>query len=143
VRSHAWRYRDYVIQSFNGDKPYDCFVREQLAGDEFSPTEPEALVATAFNLLGPDMVDSADQIQRRYNRLHDMTDTAALAFLGLTLGCARCHDHKFEPLSQRDYFSLQAYFTPAIFRDDLPVPNAVEKSAHQAALEEYDRLTKT
>src|SRR5438093_813198 len=88
------------------------------------------------------MVDSADQVQRRLNRLNDMTDTAALAFLGLTLGCARCHDHKFEPLSQKDYFSLQAFFTPATFRDDLSVPNAAEKSAHQAALEEYNRLTK-
>ena len=143
VRPHAWRYRDYVVQSFNRDKPYDRFIKEQLAGDELYRNEPEALVATAFNLLGPDMVDSADQVQRRLNRLNDMTDTAALAFLGLTLGCARCHDHKFEPLSQKDYFSLQAYFTPAIFRDDLPVPNAVEKSAHQAALEEYNRLTKT
>ncbi|MEW6157694.1 MAG: DUF1549 domain-containing protein, partial [Verrucomicrobiota bacterium] len=107
VRPHAWRYRDYVIDSFNRDKPYDRFIREQLAGDEFFPEQPDALMATAFNLLGPDMVDSADQIQRRLNRLNDMTDTAASAFLGLTLGCARCHDHKFEPLTQADYFSFQ------------------------------------
>src|SRR4029077_4911731 len=88
------------------------------------------------------MVDSADQVQRRLNRQNDMTDTAALAFLGLKRGCVRCHDQKLEPLSQKDYFSLQAFFTPAIFRDDLPVPNAAEKIAHQAALEEYNRLTK-
>ena len=143
VRSHAWRYRDYVIRSFNCDKPYDRFVKEQLAGDELYPNEPEALVATAFNLLGPDMVDSSDQVQRRHNRVNDMTDTAALAFLGLTLGCARCHDHKFEPLSQKDYYGFQAFFTPAIFRDDLPVPNAPERSAHQIALEEYNQITRS
>jgi mono/diheme cytochrome c family protein len=102
VRAHAWRYRDYVVRAFNADKPYDRFIREQIAGDELYPDEPDALIATAFNLLGPDMVDSADQIQRRRNTLNDMTDTTALAFLGLTMGCARCHDHKFEPIAQRD-----------------------------------------
>ena len=139
VRPHAWRYRDYVIQSFNRDKPYDRFIREQLAGDQAN--EPEALIATAFNLLGPDMVDSADQVQRRHNRLNDMTDTAALAFLGLTMGCARCHDHKFEPLSQTDYYGLQAFFSPAHFRDDLPVPTKSERAAHEAELSKYDTLT--
>jgi len=141
VRPHAWRYRDYVVQSFNADKPYDRFIKEQLAGDELYPDEPEALIATAFNLLGPDMVDSADQIQRRLNRLNDMTDTAASAFLGLTMGCARCHDHKFEPLSQKDYYRFQAFFTPAAFRDDLPAPHREELAAHQAALGQYNKLT--
>ncbi len=116
VRPHSWRYRDYVINSFNADKPYDRFIREQIAGDELFPENPEALVATSFNLLGPDMVDSADQIQRRHNTLNDMTDTTALVFLGQTLGCARCHNHKSEPFSQRDYYQLQAFFTPAKFR---------------------------
>ncbi|HUR59693.1 MAG TPA: DUF1549 domain-containing protein, partial [Opitutaceae bacterium] len=112
VRANAWRYRDYVVRSFNADKPYDRFIREQVAGDELYPEEPDALIATAFNLLGPDMVDSADQVQRRRNTLNDMTDTTALAFLGLTIGCARCHDHKFEPLSTRDYYSLVSVFDP-------------------------------
>src|SRR5262245_64595585 len=83
-RPDAWRYRDYVIDSFNRDKPYDRFVKEQLAGDELYPDDPAALVATAFNLLGPDMTDATSQAQRRQNTLNDMTDTAALAFLGLT-----------------------------------------------------------
>ena len=103
-RPDAWRYRDYVIRSFNADKPFDRFIIEQLAGDEAFPNDPDALVATGFNLLGPDMTDSADQPQRRLNTLNDMTDTAALAFLGLTAACARCHDHKFEPFPQTDYF---------------------------------------
>ena len=141
VRPHAWRYRDYVIRSFNADKPYDRFVREQIAGDELFPDDPDALIATAFNLLGPDMVDSADQIQRRRNTLNDMTDTAALTFLGLTMGCARCHDHKFEPLSHRDYYSLQAFFAPAKFRSDLPVPRASERATYDAALRIYNEQT--
>ena len=138
VRPHSWRYRDYVIRAFNDDRPYDRFIREQLAGDELWPEDPNALVATGFNLLGPDMVDSSDQIQRRHNTLNDMTDTTALVFLGLTMGCARCHDHKFEPLSQRDYYSMQAFFTPAKFDREHPVPNAAQRVAHEAAIREFN-----
>jgi len=137
VRRHAWRYRDYVIRSFNGDKPYDRFIREQIAGDELWPDDPAAQTATAFSLLGPDMVDSADQTQRRLNTLNDATDTTASAFLGLTLGCAKCHDHKFEPLTQRDYYSMQAFFSPAQFERDLAIPTAAEKTAHAAAMAAY------
>jgi hypothetical protein len=142
LRPDAWRYRDYVIKSINDDKPFDRFVIEQLAGDEAFPGNPEALVATGFNLLGPDMTDSADQAQRRFNTLTDMTDTAALAFLGLTVTCARCHDHKFEPILQRDYFRLQAFFTPAEFRKDVPVATGAEVKARDAAVREYEDLTK-
>src|SRR5207249_5304913 len=78
-RPDAWRYRDWVIRSFNADMPYDRFVTEQLAGDEAFPDDPDARIATGFNLLGPDMTDSADQAQRRLNTLNDKTDTAALA----------------------------------------------------------------
>ncbi len=141
VRPNAWRYRDYVVRAFNADKPYDRFIREQIAGDELFPSEPDALIATAFNLLGPDMVDSADQVQRRRNSLNDMTDTTSLAFLGLTMGCARCHDHKFEPIAQRDYYALQAFFAPAKFRNDLPVPTPAERAAHEAALARYNGQT--
>jgi len=141
VRPHSWRYRDYVINSFNADKPYDRFIREQIAGDELFPDSPEALIATSFNLLGPDMVDSADQVQRRHNTLNDMTDTTALVFLGQTLGCARCHNHKSEPFSQRDYYQLQAFFTPAKFQRDLAVPTAAERAAHEAEMAKYNART--
>lgn len=126
LRPNAWRYRDYAIAVFNADIPYDRFILEQLAGDERQPSEVAAVVATGFNLLGPDMVDSADQIQRRLNTLNDMTDTAASVFLGLTLGCARCHDHKSEPFTQQDYFSLQAYFAAADFQRERPISAAVD-----------------
>ncbi len=142
VRPDAWRYRDYVIGSLNADKPYDRFAREQLAGDELWPDDPQALVATGFNLLGPDMTDAADQAARRQHTLNDMTDTASLVFLGLTLGCARCHDHKFEPLSQADYYRLQAFFAPAEFRLDLPVAAKDARTRHEAAQRAYAVLVR-
>ena len=142
ARPYSWRYRDYVIRAFNEDKPYDRFIREQLAGDELLPDDPAALIATGFNLLGPDMVDSADQIQRRLNTLNDMTDTAASVFLGLTLGCARCHDHKFEPFTQRDYFAMQAFFAATEFQREQPVPTAGERATHDKAMAEHDSRTR-
>jgi hypothetical protein len=141
LRPHSWRYRDYVINSFNADKPYDRFTREQIAGDELFPDNPDALIATGFNLLGPDMVDSADQVQRRLNTLNDMTDTTALVFLGQTLGCAKCHNHKSEPFSQRDYYQLQAFFSPAKFVRALPVPTAKERAPHEAEMAKYSART--
>ena len=141
-RPEAWRYRDYVIRSFNADKPYDRFIKEQIAGDELAPADPDALTATGFNLLGPDMTDSADPVRRRLNTLTDMTDTTALVFLGLTLTCARCHDHKFEPLLQDDYFRFQAFFAPAAFRSDLPVSTPAERKAHAEAQVRYQVVTK-
>ncbi len=141
IRPHAWRYRDYVIRSFNEDKPYDRFIVEQLAGDEAFPGDANARIATGFNLLGPDMTDSADQAQRRQNTLNDMTDTAGLVFLGMTMACARCHDHKFEPIPQADYYRLQAFFVGAEFRTNLEVASPTERQKHEAAKKEYDRLT--
>ncbi len=138
VRPHSWRYRDYVIDSFNADKPYDRFAREQIAGDEFWPGEPQALIATGFNLLGPDMVDSSDQVQRRLNTLNDMTDTTSSVFLGLTLGCAKCHDHPFEPVSQREYYQVQAFYTPVDFIRDRSVPTSPERRKFEADVRRYE-----
>jgi hypothetical protein len=141
-RPDAWRYRDYVIRSFNADTTYNRFIVEHIDGDEAFPGEADALIASGFNLLGPDMTDSADQAQRRANTLNDMTDTTALAFLGLTMTCARCHDHKFEPISQKDYFRLQAFFTPAVFRKDLAVATIEEKKTREAMERRYLEATK-
>ncbi len=142
ARPDAWRYRDYVIASFNADKPYDRFIKEQLAGDELYPEDTAARIATGFNLLGADMTDASDQAQRRHNTLVDMTDTAGLVFLGMTITCARCHDHKFEPIPQADYYRLQAFFTPAVFRKDLPIATARQQAVYQAALKEYAELVR-
>ena len=110
VRPLAWRYRDYVIKSFNDDKPYDRFVKEQIAGDELFPNDMDSLVATGFLRHYPDEYNAVNCEQRRYEILTDITDTTAAAFLGLTAGCARCHDHKYDPVSQYDYFRMQAFF---------------------------------
>jgi hypothetical protein len=108
-RPHAWRYRDYVIRAFNSDLPYNSFVREQLAGDVLG-----AGVATGFLVAGPyDRVKSPDinlTLAQRQNELHDMINVTSSAFLGLTVGCARCHNHKFDPVLQRDYYAFQAVF---------------------------------
>jgi hypothetical protein len=129
LRPNAWRYRDYVVKSWNADKPYARFVREQIAGDETDGDDADALIASAFNLLGPDMTDAADQAQRRRNTLNDMTDTCGLVFLGMTIGCARCHDHKFEAIPQTDYYRLQAFFESAQFRRDAPIVSRAEREA--------------
>jgi hypothetical protein len=110
ARPHAWRYRDYVIRSFNNDKPFDRFIREQIAGDELYPDDPEALIATAFLRHYPDEYNAVNLEQRRQEILNDITDTTGQAFLGITLGCAKCHDHKFDPIKQHDYYRIQAFF---------------------------------
>jgi hypothetical protein len=111
---HAWRYRDYVIAAFNADKPFDRFIREQIAGDLLpSGTVEERasnLVATGFLLLGDLPVVEADKAQLRVDVIDQQVDKVGKAFLGMTLGCARCHDHKFDPISQRDYYAMAGIF---------------------------------
>lgn len=126
-RVNAWPYRDYVIESLNSDKPYDQFVLEQLAGDVL-----DAPRATGFLVAGPnDIVKSQDPLFRKLQRqdeLADMINTMGTAFLGLTIGCARCHSHKFDPISQRDYYSLQAVFAGVNHAErELPVTEAQQE----------------
>ena len=109
-KPYAWRYRDYVIQSLNEDKPYDLFVREQLAGDELEPLTREGIIATGYYRLGTWDDEPADPLQARYDDLDSIVSTTGQAFLGLTVGCARCHDHKIDPVSQEDYYGLLAFF---------------------------------
>jgi hypothetical protein len=110
TKPHAWRYRDYVIRSFNTDKPYDQFVVEQLAGDELPNPSADALIATGYYRLGLWDDEPADKLQARSDTLDDIVSTTGQTFLGLTINCARCHDHKIDPLTQRDYFSMLAFF---------------------------------
>ncbi|MFM7108495.1 MAG: DUF1553 domain-containing protein [Planctomycetaceae bacterium] len=109
-KPHAWRYRDYVIRSLNDDKPYDRFVLEQLAGDELPDAAPDSLIATGYYRLGLWDDEPADRLQARYDWLDDLVATTGQTFLGLTINCARCHDHKIDPLRQRDYYAMLAFF---------------------------------
>jgi mono/diheme cytochrome c family protein len=111
----AWRFRDYVIQAFNQDKPFDQFLKEQLAGDELWPEDPDAVTATGYFRVGPhrDLQVKVEE-ENRAEKLFDYVDTTSRVFMGLTVGCARCHDHKFDPIPQRDYHRLQAIFEPAV-----------------------------
>ncbi|MFG0319615.1 MAG: DUF1553 domain-containing protein [Planctomycetota bacterium JB042] len=107
----VWRYRDWVIDAFDEDKPYDRFVREQLAGDELDQVTPETLVATGFQrLMQWDDEPGQGVLQARYDTLDDLVSTTSQAFLGVTLGCARCHDHKKDPIPQADYYRFMAFF---------------------------------
>ncbi len=139
-RPNAWRYRDYVIQAFNSDKPYDRFVREQLAGDEIAPDEPSALIATGFLRHTIYEYNQRDARTQWQNMLNDLTDVTGDVFLAMGMGCARCHDHKFDPILQKDYFALQAFFAPMIPRTG-PVATKEEQAAYLAKLKEWEEKT--
>ena len=111
VKPNAWRYRDYVIRSFNEDKPYDQFIREQLAGDELPQVTADTLTATGYYRLGLWDDEPADALQAQFDELDDIVATTGQVFLGLTVNCARCHDHKLDPIPQTDYYRLVSFFT--------------------------------
>lgn len=119
-KPNVWRYRDYVIDSLNADKPYNRFVLEQLAGDELPDVNETTRIAAGFHMLGPwlDEVDPLVAAQYRADEIDDLVHTTAQAFLGITLSCARCHNHKFDPLTMVDYYSLAAVFTPLKHADN-------------------------
>ncbi len=110
TKPFAWKYRDYVIRSLNEDKPYDQFIREQLAGDELDEVTKDTITATGYYRLGTWDDEPADTLQARYDDLDNIVSTTGQAFLGLTVGCARCHDHKIDPIPQADYYKLLAFF---------------------------------
>ncbi|MBI3684122.1 MAG: DUF1553 domain-containing protein [Acidobacteria bacterium] len=121
-RMNAWPYRDWVIESLNQDKPYDQFIREQIAGDVLNPEDPKTVAATGFLVAGPwDSVsavlnkDETLRLQARMDELDDMVTTVGHSFLALTVNCARCHDHKFDPIPSRDYYRMTAFFSAVGF----------------------------
>ncbi len=147
-RRDAWRYRDYVIRAFNTDKPYDRFVTEQLAGDEIAPGEEESLIASGFNRLGPLRKNAGNQevASSRNEVLTEMTNVVGSALLGVTLGCARCHNHKFDPLRQSDYYRMQAYFAGVYDKDVVkasPEEQATWKAKAEPIEQEMKRITAT
>ena len=150
-RPNAYHYRDFLIKAFNSDMPFDQFVKWQLAGDEFAPNDPLAQMATGFLGAGvfPTQLTEAEFESTRYDELDDMTATTGVAFLGLSVGCARCHDHKFDPIPTRDYYRMAATFTKTI-RSEVELdlePKANEERRRNfaektrqltAALQEYE-----
>jgi hypothetical protein len=143
LKPNAWKYRDYVIRSFNDDKPYDQFVREQLAGDELDRVTNDSMTATAYYRLGTWDDEPADALQARFDEFDDIISTTSQAFLGLTVGCARCHDHKIDPIPQRDYYGLLAFFadvTPYGDRTSQWDMSKPEARAQRAALRDKEEL---
>ncbi len=142
TRPNAWRYRDYVINAFNEDKPYDRFVREQIAGDELWPDDVWARVATGFNRNYPDESNAANLWQRRQEILQDITDTVGQTFLGMTYGCAKCHDHKFDPILQADYYRLQAFFANSKANDNIVMWPEDKVAEHKKKLSAWEEATR-
>jgi len=136
-RPEAWRYRDYVIKSFNADKSYDRFVREQLAGDEIDPGNREALTATMFLRHWIYEHNQRDVETQWAEVLADVTNVTADVFLGLGMQCARCHDHKFDPILQKDYYRMQAFFAAMLPRASMPVGTVTERTAHFEATQKW------
>lgn len=140
-RPHLWRYRDYVIRSLNQDRPWPRFVSEQLAGDELSPDDPDSLAATGFLRLGIYEYNQRDARSHWNDILNETTDVTADVFLGMSVSCARCHDHKFDPIPQTDYFRLKAFFEPLVWRDDIPGASTAEQQEHELRMEPWNKAT--
>ena len=141
-RPEAWRYRDYVIKSFNDDKPYDQFVMEQLAGDEIDPGNPDALTATMYLRHWIYEHNQRDVETQWHDILNDITDVTGDVFLAMGMGCARCHDHKYDPILQRDYYRLQAFFTPLLPREEQPVASLEEQQAWHVQQQKWEEATR-
>jgi len=142
TRPNFFRYRDYVINAFNENKPYSRFIQEQIAGDEIAPGDQKVLVATGFLAGYPDNSNSRDLVQRKYQITTDMTDTVGQAILGTTVGCARCHNHKTDKFTQKDYYSLQAFFANTAFDEKTPAEKGPQELAYEKAQAAYDEATK-
>jgi hypothetical protein len=139
-RPDAWRYRDWVVRAFNSDLPFDRFLMLQVAGDDLAPGNTEALIASGFCRCGPREVVGGNVIPqvKRQSELTEITGTVGSVFLGLTLGCARCHDHKFDAIPTTDYYRLQAFFATSELKD-VPVAPQAERDAHSAAVKAVER----
>ncbi len=139
-RPHAWHYRDWVIRAFNSDMPYNQFIIQQLANDQVRPGESEAIIPTTFCRNGP-TVDNVVNEETRSDELDDMVSTTSSVFLGITMGCARCHDHKYDPLPTRDYYRMVAIFAP-FEKTERPLVGEEEVAAHKAANKVVDEELK-
>ena len=142
TRPNMWRYRDYVIDALDTDKPFDQFVKEQIAGDERAPASQASLVATGFLAGYPDNYNSRDMVERKYQITTDMTDTVGAVFLAQTVGCARCHNHKFDRISQKEYFQLQSFFANTAEVNDIPAALTAREIEYQKAQAKWEEATR-
>lgn len=142
-RPTMWRYRDWVIRSFNSDKPFDQFVREQIAGDELDPHNPDAVVATAYWRLYLYEYNQRDVRGHWRAIIDELTDITGEAFLGMSIGCAKCHDHKFDPILREDYFRFQAFFSSIEPRDDIALATPQEKADFDRRQKEWESKTQS
>lgn len=140
-RPDMWRYRDYVIRSFNSGKPYDRFVQEQIAGDELDPDNPDALVATSYWRLFLYEYNQRDVRTHWRAIIDELTDVSGEVFLGMSLGCAKCHDHKFDPILREDYFRFQAFFSSMLPQDTTPMVDRPQRDAWTAKMKEWETAT--
>jgi hypothetical protein len=140
-RTTAWRYRDYAIRSFNEDKPYNRFLMEQVAADELWPGDPEAVVGTSYLRLTIYEYNQRDVHTQWRGIINDITDVTGDAFLGLGMQCARCHDHKFDPILQKDYFRLRAFFAPLSPREDVPLARPQQLAEYRRQLAQWEEKT--
>ncbi|MES3022214.1 MAG: DUF1549 and DUF1553 domain-containing protein [Pseudomonadota bacterium] len=142
TRSNMWRYRDYVIKSFNDDKPYSRFIQEQVAGDELWPERQDALVATGFLRGYADDTNSRNLVQKKYQNTTDMTDTVGTVFLAQSIGCARCHNHKLDKVSQKEYFALQAFFANVSATDKIPAVKGPAEIEYERQYAKWSEATR-
>lgn len=153
AKPHVWRYRDYVVQAFNDDKPYDQFVTEQLAGDEIPVPTADSIIATGYYRLGRWDDEPADPKLAFYDDIDDIVGTTSQTFLGLTVNCARCHDHKIDPIPQRDYYSMVSFFRnvrrygsrsgdSVIEASVTEIDRPADPGVYKAALSRYENDTK-
>ena len=142
-RPLIWRYRDYVVNAFNSDKPYPKFVLDQLAGDEVDGDYPEGLIAAGFMRLGIYEYNQRDARGQWNDIMNEMTDVAGDVFLGMSVSCARCHQHKFDPIPQKDYFKLRAFFEPVCWKDNVIAATQDQKREYQEKLAVWEKETQT
>jgi hypothetical protein len=142
TRGNMYRYRDYVISAFNNDKPYDQFVKEQIAGDEIAPGNQDVMVATGFLAGYPDNHNARDLVGRKYQITTDMTDTVGAVFLAQSVQCARCHNHKFDKISEKEYFQFQAFFANTSEVSNIPAKMGPEEIAYQKQMADWQDKAK-
>lgn len=140
-RPLAYKYRDYVIRAFNDNTPYDRFIQEQIAGDELFPENLDALIATGYNRMWPDESNASNVLLARQDALNDLTANVGAVYLGLSVGCAQCHDHKFDPIPQTDFYQLQAFFVGIVPEDRVPVGTHKQLLEYRKNLEHWHKQT--